>query len=224
VGSTDSFYFVQTHLSPSQSQTQMQSPAQAYAQSYVQTLNRNSHHDNGDHRQPPLVSDSSQTPPSPVSKQRRSIQRPSLSNHHSLKCTSNAHTAHNSNQNVTADSNNVKDSKNVTNTGKRTQSLNALPPKILIHLLQIKEEERKRTKNLLRSALAQLEVEVERGDILGARVRELEEKVEKVQGEKGGLLGVDALREMLAEQKGRVSGGAEVEGLKLKLSNTETEL
>jgi hypothetical protein len=33
-----------------------------------------------------------------------------------------------------------------------------------------------------------------------------------------------SLKEMLAEQKGRVSGGVEVEGLKLKLSNTETEL
>ena len=174
------------------------------------------------------MSDSSQTPPSPISKsQRRSIQRPSLANHHnSSKRTSNAHTGHNSNQNATADSN-VKDSKNANNTfasGKRTQSLNALPQKTLIHLLQIKEEERKRTKSLLRSALAQLEVEVERGDVLGARVRELEERVESVQREQGGLLGVDALKEMLAEQKGRVSGGAEVEGLKLKLSNTETEL
>lgn len=72
--------------------------------------------------------------------------------------------------------------------------------------------------------MAQLEVEVERGDLLGARVGELEEKVERVQKEKGTLLGVDTLKEMLAEQKGRVSGGAEVEGLKLKLSNTETEL
>jgi hypothetical protein len=94
----------------------------------------------------------------------------------------------------------------------------------LIHLLQIKEEERKRTKNLLRSALSQLEVEVEKGDLLGAKVRELEDRVERVQREKGDELGVDALKEMLAEQKGRVSGGAEVEGLKLKLSNTETEL
>jgi hypothetical protein len=58
----------------------------------------------------------------------------------------------------------------------------------LIHLLQIKEEERKRTKNLLRSALSQLEVEVERGDVLEARVRELDEKVERVEREKGGLL------------------------------------
>ena len=72
--------------------------------------------------------------------------------------------------------------------------------------------------------MSQLEVEVERGDVLGARVRELEERVERVQSEQGGMLGVDALKEMLAEQKGRVSGGAEVEGLKLKLSNTETEL
>jgi hypothetical protein len=193
----------------------MQSPAQAYAQSYVQTLNHS--HDNGE--RPPLASDSSQTPPSPIPKQRRSIQRPSLSNHNSSKRTSNAH-------NSTADAN-VKDSKNANNTsanGKRTQSLNALPQKTLIHLLQIKEEERKRAKNLLRSALAQLEVEVERGDILGIRVRELEERVERVQSEEGGMLGVDALKEMLAEQKGRVSGGAEVEGLKLKLSNTETEL
>ena len=94
----------------------------------------------------------------------------------------------------------------------------------LIHLLQIKEEERKRAQNLLRSALAQLEVEVEGRDVLGARVRELEERVERVQTEQGGLLGVDASREMSAEQNGRVSGGAEVEGLKLKLSNTETEL
>ena len=46
----------------------------------------------------------------------------------------------------------------------------------------------------------------------------------RVQREKGNDLGVDALKEMLAEQKGRISGGAEVEGLKLKLSNTETEL
>ena len=201
----------------------MQSPAQAYAQSYVQTLNNS--RDNGD--RPPLASDSSQTPPSPVAKQRRSIQRPSLSNHNSFKRTSNAHTALKSNQHVTADPK-VKDNKNANNTtspnGKRTQSLNALPQKTLIHLLQIKEEERKRAKNLLRSALAQLEVEVERGDLLGARVGELEEKVERVQKENGGLLGVDTLKEMLAEQKGRVSGGAEVEGLKLKLSNTETEL
>jgi hypothetical protein len=94
----------------------------------------------------------------------------------------------------------------------------------LIHLLQIKEEERKRAENLLRSALAQLEVEVEGRDVLGARVRELEERVERVQTQQGGLLGVDASREMSAEQKGRVSGGVEVEGLKLKLSNTETEL
>lgn len=200
----------------------MQSPAQAYAQSYVQTLNHNQ--DNGD--RPPLASDSSQTPPSPTAKQRRSIQRPSLSNHNSFKRTSNAHTVHNSNKHATADAN-VKDSKNVNNAfanGKRTQSLNALPQKTLIHLLQIKEEERKRAKNLLRSALAQLEVEVERGDLLGARVRELEGRVERVQSSEGGLLGVDTLKEMLAEQKGRVSGGAEVEGLKLKLSNTETEL
>ena len=38
------------------------------------------------------------------------------------------------------------------------------------------------------------------------------------------VLGVEALREMLAEQNGRVSRGAEVEGLKLKLSNTVTAL
>ena len=95
----------------------------------------------------------------------------------------------------------------------------------LIHLLQIKEEERKRVENLLRSALAQLEVEVERRDVLGARVRELEERVERVQTEQGGLLGGDVSKEILAEQNGRVSGGAEVEeGLKLELSNTETEL
>ena len=67
-------------------------------------------------------------------------------------------------------------------------------------------------------------MEVEKGDLLGARVRELEDRVERVQREKGEELGVDALKEMLAEQKGRVSGGAEVEGLKLKLNNTETEL
>ena len=200
----------------------MQSPAQAYAQSYVQTLNHS--HDNGE--RPPLASDSSQTPPSPISKQRRSIQRPSLSNNNSPKRISNAHTGHNSSQHATADAN-VKDSKSTNNTfanGKRTQSLNALPPKTLIHLLQIKEEERKRAKKLLRSALTQLEVEVERGDLLGASVKELEEKVERVQSERGGLLGVDALKEKLAEQRGRISGGAEVEGLKLKLSNTETEL
>lgn len=67
-------------------------------------------------------------------------------------------------------------------------------------------------------------MEVEKGDLLGAKVRELEDKVERVQREKGEDSGMDALKEMLAEQKGRVSGGAEVEGLKLKLSNTETEL
>jgi hypothetical protein len=94
----------------------------------------------------------------------------------------------------------------------------------LIHLLQIKEEERKRANKLLRSALAQLEVEVERGDLLEASVKELEEKVERVQSEKGSFLGEDALKEKLAEQKGRISGGAEVEGLKLKLNNIETEL
>ena len=200
----------------------MQSPAQAYAQSYVQSLNQS--HDNGD--RPPLASDSSQTPPSPIAKQRRSIQRPSLSNHNSSKRTSNAHNGHNSNQHASADPN-VKDSKNAKKTyanDKRTQSLNALPPKTLIHLLQIKEEERKRAKNLLRSALSQLELEVEKGDLLGARVRELEEREERVRRQERGVLGVDALKEMLAEQKGRVSGGAEVEGLKLKLSNTETEL
>ena len=172
-----------------------------------------------------MASDSSQTPPSPIAKQRRSIQRPSL-NQNSLKRTSNAHTGHNSNQHVSADPN-ARDSKSNKKTSandKRTQSLNALPPKTLIHLLQIKEEERKRAKNLLRSALSQLEVEVEKGDLLGVRIRELEESVERAQRDKGGELGVDALKEMLAEQKGGVSGGAEVEGLKLKLSNTETEL
>ena len=59
----------------------------------------------------------------------------------------------------------------------------------------------------------QLEVEVERGDLLEAGVREMEEKVERVQSEKGGLFSMDALKEMMAEQKGRVSGGAEVESL-----------
>ena len=173
-----------------------------------------------------MASDSSQTPPSPIAKQRRSIQRPSLSNHNSHKRTSNAHTGHSTNQHASVDSN-PKDSKNATKTfanDKRTHSLNALPQKTLIHLLQIKEEERKRTKSLLRSALSQLEMEVEKGDLLGARVRELEDRVERVQREKGEELGVDALKEILAEQKGRVSGGAEVEGLKLKLNNTETEL
>ena len=72
--------------------------------------------------------------------------------------------------------------------------------------------------------MSQLEMEVEKGDLLGSRVRELEDRVERVQRDEGGVVGVDALREMLAEQKGRVNGGAEVEGLKLKLSNTETEL
>ena len=95
----------------------------------------------------------------------------------------------------------------------------------LIHLVQIKEEERKRAENLLRSALAQLEVEVEGRDVLGARVRELEERVERVQTEQEELLSVDALKEKSAEQRGRASRGVEVEeGLKLKLSNTETEL
>lgn len=200
----------------------MQSPAQAYAQSYVQTLNLSQ--DNAD--RPRLASDSSQTPPSPTAKQRRSIQRPSLSNHTPHKRTSNAHTGHNSSKHASVDAS-TKDSKNANKTftnDKRTHSLNALPQKTLIHLLQIKEEERKRTKNLLRSALSQLEMEVEKGDLLGAKVRELEDKVERVQREKGEDSGMDALKEMLAEQKGRVSGGAEVEGLKLKLSNTETEL
>jgi len=160
----------------------MQSPAQAYAQSYIQTLNHT--HDNGD--RPPLASDSSQTPPLTAKTEKidSSIQRPSLSNHNSFKRSSNAHTgcSHNSNQHATGDAN-VKDSRNTNNTfanGKRTQSLNALPQKTLIHLFQIKEEERKQAKNLLRSALAQLEVEVERGDLLGARVKELEESVERV--------------------------------------------
>ena len=139
-----------------------------------------------------------------------------------LKRTSNAHsTGHNSNQNAsTANPNNTP-----TND-KRTQSLTALPPQTLIHLLQIKEEERKRAKNLLKNALVQLEVEVQRGEVLSGRVRELEENAEreKVEKEKGGGLDVDALKEMLAEQRGRVSGGAEVEALKLKLSNTEREL
>jgi hypothetical protein len=180
---------------------------------------------------------SSKTPPSLLAKsvviqqqQRRLIQRPLLSTHHHhynhKRASSNVHLGHNSNQNATAaaaDSKNVKGSKN-PNNGKRAQPLNALPRKTLIHLLQIKEEERKRTKNLLRSALSQLEVEVERGDVLEARVRELDEKAERIEREKGGLLGVDALKEKLAEQKGRVSGGVEVEGFKLKLSNTETEL
>ena len=94
----------------------------------------------------------------------------------------------------------------------------------LIHLLQIKEEERKRAENLLRSALAQLEVEVEKRDVLRAQVKELEERDERVQREQGGLLGGDASKEMLAEQKGRAGGGAEVEGLKSILSNTKAEL
>ena len=94
----------------------------------------------------------------------------------------------------------------------------------MIHLLQIKEEERKRAENLLRSALAQLEVEVERRDILGAQVKELEERVGRAQREQGGFLGGDTWKEMLAKQKGRVSEGAEVERLKLKLSSTKTEL
>lgn len=145
------------------------------------------------------------------------------------KRTSNAHTAgHNSNhsnQNATASphSNNAN---NISTNDKRTQSLNALPPQTLIHLLQIKEEERKRAKSLLKNALVQLEVEVDRGEVLAGRVKELEENVEreKAEKEKGGSLDVNPLKEMLAEQRGRVSGGAEVEGLKLKLNNTEREL
>ena len=187
------------------------------------------------HNGPPLTSDSSHTPPSPIANsmvsQRRSIQRPSQMNHNSptFKRTSNAHTSgHNSNhsnQNATVHPN-IKDNNSAPTNEKRTQSLNALPQQTLIHLLQIKEEERKRAKNLLKSALVQLEVEVERGEILGGRVKELEEKIEreKIEKEKGGGLDVNALKEMLAEQRGRVSGGAEVEGLKLKLSDTEKEL
>jgi uncharacterized protein (UPF0335 family) len=56
-------------------------------------------------------------------------------------------------------------------------------------------------------------VEVERGDILEARVRDLDEKVERVEREKRGFLGIDALKEMLAEQKGGVSEGVEVKGI-----------
>jgi hypothetical protein len=200
----------------------MQSPAQAYAQSYVQTLSHT--HDND--IQPQLASDSSQTPPTPVAKQRRSIQRPSLSHRKSFKHISNTYTGYNSNQHESVDAN-VKDSRNGNKdfaNEKRTRSLHGLPQKTLIHLLQIKEEERKRTKSLLRNALSQLEMEVEKGDLWEARVKELEERVESVQREKGPDLGVDALKEILAEQKGRVSGGAELEGFKLRLRNTETEL
>ena len=89
---------------------------------------------------------------------------------------------------------------------RMTNALN-VPSKTLIHLPQIKEEtRRKRAKNLLRSALSQLEAEVEKGDLLGARVRELEEMVERVQRNDGRVLGVDVSR------NGGL-GGAEVEGL-----------
>jgi len=69
----------------------------------------------------------------------------------------------------------------------------------------------------------QLEMEVGRGEILAGRVRELE-RVEKEKGERerGGEMKV--LKGVLDEQRGRVGGGREVEGLKLKLSNTEREL
>jgi hypothetical protein len=59
---------------------------------------------------------------------------------------------------------------------------------------------------------------------LETRVVDLDEMVERVEREKGGLLGIDMLKEMLAEQKGGVGGGVEVEGLRLILSNAETEL
>lgn len=158
-----------------------------------------------------------------MTSQRRSIQRPSQMNSPMSKRTSNPNHSNHSNQNVTANTN--KDN-TLSANDKRTQSLNTLPSQTLIHLLQIKEEERKRTKKLLKNALVQLEVAVGRGDVLEGQVRELEEKVERerVERERGGGLDLRALKGVLDEQRGRAGGGLEVEGLKLRLSNTEKEL
>lgn len=77
---------------------------------------------------------------------------------------------------------------------------------------------------MLKTALGQLEIEVGRGEVLESRVRELEGRVERDKVEKERGMDVSILKGMLDEQRRRAGGGDEVEGLKLKLSNTEREL
>ena len=78
---------------------------------------------------------------------------------------------------------------------------------------------------MLKTALTQLEMEIGRGDVLEAKIRALEESAERDRNERGREgLGVQLLKGVLDEQRGRAGGGLEMEGLKLKLNNTEKEL
>ena len=79
---------------------------------------------------------------------------------------------------------------------------------------------------MLKTALTQLEMEIGRGDVLEAKIRALEESAERDRNERGRGegLGVQLLKGVLDEQRGRAGGGLEMEGLKLKLNNTEKEL
>ncbi|KAF8814348.1 hypothetical protein BYT27DRAFT_6334963 [Phlegmacium glaucopus] len=238
-GSPDTFFFVQPPSPPpAEYSTQVPSPAQVYAQSYSQTHNSQFHDEDLEHDRQPLTSDSTHTPPSPIalekrsSAHRRSIQRPSQMSNHTppmFKRTSNSRTTTTDTDPITTSghSNNIiKDDHTHTTNKQRTRSLSTFSQKTLIHLLQTKEEETKRSKKMLKNALVQLEIEVGRGDVLEGRVKELEasverEKIESIERERGGT---KALKGVLDEQRGRAGGGQEVEGLKLKLSNTEKEL
>ena len=78
---------------------------------------------------------------------------------------------------------------------------------------------------MLKTALTQLEMEIGRGDVLEAKIKALEESAERDRNERGREgLGVQLLKGVLDEQRGRAGGGLEMEGLKLKLNNTEKEL
>jgi hypothetical protein len=77
---------------------------------------------------------------------------------------------------------------------------------------------------MLKTALTQLEMEIGRGDVMEAKIRALE-SAERDRIERGGEgLGVQLLKGVLDEQRGRAGAGLEMEGLKLKLNHTETEL
>ncbi|KAF8907360.1 hypothetical protein CPB84DRAFT_309193 [Gymnopilus junonius] len=155
------------------------------------------------HVQPP-TEDSEQTPPSPPSKHRRSIARPSQvqqSNSPSPQSLKRSSTSHGPSQQVRKE---------------RERQLANTPREALIQLAIGKEHDAREAKHLLASAILQVES-------FRDRLRR-EEEARRALEEETHVLGVKTTKAILDSQKETLSAKEEVGTYKLKLENVEREL
>ena len=155
--------------------------------------------------QPPTEDSSEHTPPSPPSKHRRSVARPSQgqapsgSTHsQSYKRTS---TSHGPSQHVRKE---------------RERQLANTPREALIHLAISKEHDAREAKHLLTSAILQVES-------LRDRLRQ-EEAAKRALEEETRALGLKSTKAILDAQKEALNAKEEIATYKLKWENAEREL